>query len=163
MFNFDSPYGMSIFCDDVRHEVGGKSSFIGVYQGALYANSFPITIAKFGIVAIFNEPKEMAKSRDFPISIQIFIPGNDEPVVVGELQPLTESDFENITKSQLPDDPDLLPNLVTLKAEFMLSPLTIEKTGRIKVRVRYGDDIIKLGSLRVEFPPGTPNLSSIVP
>jgi len=36
----DSPiaYGDTIFCDDIRHEVGGKASYIGIYRTNLYIN-----------------------------------------------------------------------------------------------------------------------------
>lgn len=33
------PYGVTIFCDDIRTEVGGKNTYVGVYQRDLNAVS----------------------------------------------------------------------------------------------------------------------------
>jgi hypothetical protein len=32
----------TIFCDDIRHELGGKLSYIGVYSGRLIVPDFPV-------------------------------------------------------------------------------------------------------------------------
>ncbi len=36
----------TIFCDDVRNEVGGKLSYMGVYSGTLLVTEFPIVLPK---------------------------------------------------------------------------------------------------------------------
>lgn len=36
----------TLFCDDIRHEVGGKLSYIGVYSGGLFVPAFPVTLPK---------------------------------------------------------------------------------------------------------------------
>jgi hypothetical protein len=36
----------TIFCDDIRHELGGKLSYIGVYSGRLIVPDFPVTLPK---------------------------------------------------------------------------------------------------------------------
>lgn len=36
----------TLFCDDIRHEMGGKLSYIGVYSGGLYVTTFPVTLPK---------------------------------------------------------------------------------------------------------------------
>ena len=36
----------TLFCDDIRHEMGGKLSFIGVYSDSLFVNAFPVTLPK---------------------------------------------------------------------------------------------------------------------
>ena len=35
------------FCDDIRQEIGGKLSYMGVYSSDLYVGGFPITLPKF--------------------------------------------------------------------------------------------------------------------
>lgn len=42
----------SIFCDDIRHEINGKMSLMGVYGDIMYVPDFPITISK--ICAFFE-------------------------------------------------------------------------------------------------------------
>jgi hypothetical protein len=36
----------TIFCDDIRHELGGKLSYIGVYSGHLFVPAFPVILPK---------------------------------------------------------------------------------------------------------------------
>lgn len=40
-FNFTT-----IFCDDVRHELNGKLSLMGIYNIEMYVSNFPITLPK---------------------------------------------------------------------------------------------------------------------
>jgi hypothetical protein len=152
MFNFDSPFGSTIFCDDIRHEIGNKTSIIGIYSATIYVQEFPANIAKFGIVAYFNEPKRMAQDRKFPIQIQVLLPNEEEHLFSVNLPPLSSEDIANLPTSGLSADPDI-PSLITLKAEFILSPLKIEKPGRIKVEVVYGADRIHIGTIAVNAAP----------
>lgn len=50
----------TIFCDDIRHEIGGKISYIGVYAGTLFVPEFPATLSKLclsvKVVAPGDEP-----------------------------------------------------------------------------------------------------------
>jgi hypothetical protein len=36
----------TLFCDDIRQEVGGKLSFIGAYSGGLFVEGFPVTLPR---------------------------------------------------------------------------------------------------------------------
>lgn len=36
----------TIFCDDIRHEINGKVSYIGVYSGLMFVPQFPISLPK---------------------------------------------------------------------------------------------------------------------
>ena len=42
-------YATSIFCDDVRREVGNKVSYMGIYTGLMYLNMFPAVLPRFCI------------------------------------------------------------------------------------------------------------------
>jgi hypothetical protein len=37
---------MSIFCDDIRHEINGKMSLMGMYGNVMYVPNFPYTAPK---------------------------------------------------------------------------------------------------------------------
>src|SRR5438445_2168364 len=107
MFAFDEPYGFSVFCDDIRAEVGGKASFIGVYNSIMFMPSFPAVLPKFGIIIFFNEPAEMIRTRDFTVNINVFLPGQDEPIFTGDIPPVTEEVLAALTKPpEVPDEPD---------------------------------------------------------
>lgn len=151
MSKFDEPFGSSIFCDDIRSEVGNKASYIGVYNAVIYVPAFPMVVPKFGIATTFNEPRKMAENRDWSITIKIFLPGNapDKPNVGGEIPANKATVDETFKTTTLPPDPDL-PELFTINTLFVMSPMILIQAGRIKVRADYGDKIIRLGTLRVE-------------
>ncbi len=58
----------TLFCDDVRQEVGGKMSFIGVFEN-IYANTFPAMHLRLTII---NE--WMGDNSDHDMSIRIYTP-----------------------------------------------------------------------------------------
>src|SRR5215510_2198310 len=81
-------YGDTIFCDDIRHENGGKTSYIGVYRGSLYIPAeFPITLPLFGFGVLYYQRK---KAFVPPSKISIFLPGESEdgpPGIMTEVDP----------------------------------------------------------------------------
>ena len=160
MFRFDEPFGSSLFCEDVRQEVGGQTSYIGVFRTTLAIPTFPLTIPKFTIAVTFNEPLEMAENRDWEIPLKVFAPGDspDKPVFSGILPVISKGVLDEIKKSDLPEDYDV-PKLVTTNAVIMILSFTISQRGRIRVRAVYKDDhVVKLGSMRIDqgvAPPET--------
>jgi hypothetical protein len=46
------------FCDDVRHEVGGKISLMGVYTGSLIFHQYPFTLSTLSVVMRLSYPIE---------------------------------------------------------------------------------------------------------
>src|SRR5262245_47170442 len=81
--------GYTIFCDDIRQEVAGKTSYIGVYQDSLITNApFPMALPKFGIsITIFDSPLKSKKFAEIPF--KVFLPGEDAPALEGAM-PLPE-------------------------------------------------------------------------
>lgn len=57
----------TIFCDDIRQEIAGKLSFIGVYSASLFVQNFPATLPKLclavRVVAEASEPIQEMKLR----------------------------------------------------------------------------------------------------
>jgi hypothetical protein len=49
-------YLSTIFCDDVRWEIGGKLSYIGVYSGVLLAPEFPVTLPRLCLAMSAGTP-----------------------------------------------------------------------------------------------------------
>src|SRR5687768_9520791 len=41
-----APVAYTIFCDDLRQEVGNKVSYMGAYQGMMFVRSFPVLLPK---------------------------------------------------------------------------------------------------------------------
>lgn len=152
MFQFDEPFGSSIFCDDIRNEVGGKNSYIGVYPASLAVPVFPASVPKFGVVTTIYEPRLMAEKRDWEISISVYLPGDnpEQPSLSGSLPPIPRETFQMMDQTMLPAD-DEVPPLVIMNAAFIFTPMILRQPGRIKVRAKYKEGIVlKLGTCRVE-------------
>lgn len=162
------PWGFSLFCDDVRFELGGKMSVAGIYQADMVfpaEQSFPIILPKFGIFLKYYELQDSSLTAD--ILVRIFLPGdqNDAPSVV---LPFNRS---LLTAAAPPRRYDLEPDqerVFNITYPIVFSPLMIKQEGFIKVRALSGETTTKLGSLMIRraqadeslqlpnFGPGAP-------
>ena len=68
-----TPYGYTIFCDDVRLEASGKTSYMGIYRGKLILNApLPALLPKFFLVIhYFERPDESTE----PVNLHVYMPG----------------------------------------------------------------------------------------
>lgn len=57
---------IAFFCEDVRDEIGDKSSFMGVLGNTLFVPGFPGTMTRLFVVI-------MVQSSDWPVSLKISI------------------------------------------------------------------------------------------
>lgn len=139
----------TLFCDDIRHEMGGKLSFIGVYSGGLFVQEFPVTLSKLclsvKIVTLANEPLRSLKLRVL----------KDEDVlaeiVVDEAQLAAASDSaEEVTEEQSKER--------VLMAQFMLvfSPIQFDGPCTLRIRAKTEDGELRGMALKVDQtpPPG---------
>jgi hypothetical protein len=144
-------FGHTTFCDDIRHEVDGKFTFIGVYSGSMFVRSaFPVVLPKFGINVMFFQKIAIF---DPLVSLRIFLPGDaeDAPSIEAEVQ-------------QAQASPPIAPlgELAVMGTNMILAPLQINEAGPIKVRILRQGILHRLGSLNVQaLPPTTvtPNAS----
>jgi hypothetical protein len=141
--NSSQPYGVAIFCDDIREEAQKKLTYVGCYQGSLVIGAdFPVALPKFAIGVVYNEPANLPV---LPLKLRITWPG--EP---GGEDQVWEADLDQ--KEPSPDgsdvsDPDRVRRMVL---NIVIAPLNILSPGMIRVRV-YRDGLqIKLGSLKIK-------------
>lgn len=117
----------TLFCDDIRHEINGKLSYIGVYSSALLVPALPVTLPKLcisvKIVTPANEPLRsltLRVLRDDEILQEIVF---DKEQLVSASEVLVElSDEERRLRVQMP--------------QFLLafSPLHLDKACTLRVR-----------------------------
>ncbi|MDE2154664.1 MAG: hypothetical protein KGJ32_02045 [Xanthomonadaceae bacterium] len=50
----------TVFCEDVRQEIGGKITLVGVFNGICGINSFPVTLPKIAVMLRVIGPMEAA-------------------------------------------------------------------------------------------------------
>lgn len=136
-------YGTTIFCEDIRDEVGGKKTYVGVFGTEIILKSaLPAIIPQFALAVTFLEP---ILSASGPLSIKIYLPSSDGDEVVMDIDLPVE---RNAAKN----DPDFDPTAEYVGAilSFKISPLVISNEGYIRVRAYKGDREIRLGSLKVK-------------
>jgi hypothetical protein len=127
-----------MFCDDIRQEVGGKLTLVGVHPGDfIVEGEFPAVIARFAIQVMFIESMETAVG---PLVIKVFGPASDGNEVIAE-QSLPPDRNDIATAST--GGNEYVYNYVS----FRLSPLVVQKEGAIKVRAYKGTEEIKLGAI----------------
>jgi hypothetical protein len=140
-------YGYSIFCDDIRNEVGGKLTFVGCYNAVMFVSSgFPLDLPKFCIHIHILSPV----SRPYlSIETRCYVPGEVEPVFQGAITPPE-------VEHQIELVPDIqgnfsAPRYIAATASIILSPLRIRSPGLIRVRAALDGetDELNLGSLRI--------------
>lgn len=149
VLNPSLPSGLTIFCDDIRHETSGKVTYVGIYKGVMYLRGdLPLTLPKICFAILLREePRSME-----PVTIKIFFPGQedeDEPAATLEMHPQGEA-------PELPPSPEF-----KLRDAWMMLEVPnaqIEQYGKFRVRAYRARDEIRLGTLIVEpFPDETEN------
>jgi hypothetical protein len=136
-------WGFSLFCDDIRAEVGGKISVMGIYQNdMIFPQDPPFNLPKFAILVKYFELPD-AFHED--ITVNVYLPGDqkDSPTVTLPVPRKTLQTGEP-PPYELEEGQERVFNL-TLPIAF--SPLLVGKEGFIKVRATCGDVVTNLGSL----------------
>ena len=111
----------AIFCDDIRHEVGNKMSFMGCYQNELFVPTAPIALAKLCVYVTLLTP--IAR-----------------PVRSLRFRVLMDDDRE-LARVEIPDEAFTNMAVVSegaatrtsVSAAMMFSPFTIEKGSVLRV------------------------------
>jgi hypothetical protein len=145
-----SPYGYTLFCDDIRYEVNNKTTLVGNYNGVLVSlGPFPLQLPKLCLeVHYFQRFSDDAKD----VEIQVFMPTDlaEKPsysvVIKGEQIAAAEKPIVSSA-----DEEDEL--VISAVIPIVLTPIVFDGPGKIMVRARRGDDTIKLGSLRIQQQP----------
>lgn len=143
-------WGFTLFADDLRTEVGGKQSIMGLYQAdMLLPNNlaFPVNLAKFCLLVMYYESGD---SIDGDVVFKVTFASNENPLV--ELA-IPRKDLIGPLVSE-PSPADLLPEdtdrILHSRIPIVISPFTIVGVGRLRVRAHYSDgSVAKLGSIAV--------------
>lgn len=161
MITIDPPdcFGFTIFCDDIRDEIGGKHSFIGTYSGRLFVHGdFPLAIPKFGFGISYAQRREVF---DPIVEIRIYLPGDsdEQPSIQTGLSEQDMRSGASEAQTRLDSIPDAIGRYIVLRHNLVLAPLVISQAGMIKVRAVRGDTLVRIGSLQIHRAslPAPPN------
>lgn len=134
-------YAHVLFCDDIRHELGGKVTFVGLYGGSLLVKEFPVTLpklcARLDLVTPANRLFEL-------VDIQIFL--NDK--TIGGLKLSAEEINQDPPEHHLASDSGGETELAqTLHFDFVFSPILLEGPGHLRIRVQTESEELKVLTL----------------
>ena len=110
---------LTLFCDDIRQEIGGKFSYIGVYSGGLFVPTFPITLPKLCLAMSAVTP------ADKPFQKLSFRVLKDEELLAEGM--LDEEQLANVVDAtdDIPED-ERKDRMHVLQTLFMFSPLQLD-------------------------------------
>ncbi len=111
----------AIYCDDVRHEVGEKMSFMGCYQGELNVTTAPVVLPKLCIYATLLTPKDRPIRR---VKWSVLL--NDETEIAWmEISP------EDLGKIVI--KPDATSSQMAMHTVLTFAPYLIEQSSMLRV------------------------------
>ena len=125
-----------LFCDDIRQEVGGKTSLIGIYHGDITFNApKPVAYPKLcAHLTIISEP------ADYPEFIEVSMYGPGEKEIVKF----------RATSESAPDAPEGAQKSI-VNIAFQSPPITFSEEGFIEVWVETEREKMRAGRLLVSF------------
>lgn len=136
----------TLFCDDIRHEIGGKVSYIGVYAGSLLVPEFPVTLPKLCLsVRIMNPVNEPPRS----LTLQVL--KDDETlqeISLDEDQLIAALDGNgDLTDDQMKD------RVMMMQMMLVFSPIKFDAPCSMRVRVQTNLGELRGVSLQISQAP----------
>ena len=136
----------SFFCDDIRQEVGGKTTFVGIYHGdIIFSAPKPVMYPRLcANVVIISEPDDAPQF----FTVRMLGPDKKEIFKTGK-----------IGTDQIPKMQHAEGALKTvLNFGFQVSPIQLTEEGFIEVWVETEREKMRAGRLYVSFrEPEKPN------
>lgn len=148
----DKAWGFALFCDDVRAEVGGKLSIMGLYQTEmLFPESMrlPTFLPKLVVVIMYYEIRESIQEE-----LTFKITYGDEGAVLTEVPVSRKDILSGQIQNALPESAEDTERVLNVRLPVTFSPFRLEKMGRLRVRAHYSDGkVLKLGSMAMRQIP----------
>jgi len=139
-----SAFMETIYCDDVRSEIGNKLSFMGIYGPNILLNEFPAILSKLCAVMSLHLPADTQAEN---VTFSLY--KDDEEI--GRSTALIADVRKAATQPRESDEERRL----TIRFIAQMVPLQLQGPCRLKARAEVDGEMIKGGSLVVErTPPG---------
>lgn len=144
--NMPEIFGHAIFCDDIRFEMGGKASYMGIYgHDMTISGPKPALLPKLSIAAHIFIPSEI-QSAHLRVVVTRWADGSSEELVS------MEGDIQRPSTIPVSDE-TFTEAIVHLNAV----PFRIMDDCDIRVRAYIDDKESKLGTLPIRFSSEAPN------
>jgi hypothetical protein len=137
-------YAHTIFCDDVRQEVGGKMSLMGIYTGDLLVPQQPWVLPKLCVVTTVVTPS------DKPFETLVIRIATANTVLLEQELP---SDAINQIQSALKKNTDPADpcSKMAVVVNLAIAPLAIDSSFTVKVMAIADGEELNSGRLKVGF------------
>ena len=140
------PYGIVIFCDDIREEINDKLNFVGVYENGM--NIFgkgPVIIRQ---IAVWISLRSEIKNEHNFGKLKIIRSDNNLELFSSNYNFPPDVSVNALPKEQMESNQLVYSEITTRVA---LLDLYFDRPCRLKVRAFSGDDEIRIGSLNIAF------------
>lgn len=136
----------SVFCDDIRQELGGKLTYVGVYTGALLTQSFPLVLPKFfvGVSLLTSHPVPAG-----PVDIRLLL----DDALIAERQIDLSMLIASGVAERKPFEPLGTDQVEVLNTFFVFAPLQIERPATMRIRASIGGEELKALGLKIAQLP----------
>ncbi|MBU2732065.1 DUF6941 family protein [Acidithiobacillus ferridurans] len=122
----------AIWCDDIRQEIGGKFSLMGVYNDKLIVGKFPASLQKLCLVI-----RIITTARRPFRSIKITIKKDDG--IFADFS-LPEEEIKKFTSSAMDNNKENGEALHMLISQAVFTPVKLEGPCIFRIRVETEDD-----------------------
>ena len=138
------------FCDDIRQEIGGKLSYMGVYGADMFVGGFPITLPKFCASLRVTTP------ADQPFRTLRFRLFRDADLLAeGEIEePQLMSSQAGLNEVPEIDRKDMF---TAIQVMLVFAPLVLEAPCTVRVRVFTESEEMRGPGLRILLAPQSPS------
>jgi len=142
-----TPFLTTIFCDDIRQEVGGKLSLMGVYNTVMYVQQFPATLPKLWIMATY-----IAAQDKPPKSLKFRVFRNNEPLADLDALPDYLQELANAREPVVPQ-PEGCQRAISSQTHICFSPLVLDQPCVLRVSAITDKGEVRGPGLQVQMQP----------
>lgn len=137
---------LTTFCDDIRHEIGGKLSYIGVYSGHLFVPTFPVSLPKLCLAMTVITPSEKPFRK---LSLRVL---RDEDVIAEGI--LDDAQLANVVDAtEEATDGERKDKAQVLRTLFVFSPFQLDGPCVLRVRAETEEEELRGLGLRIALVP----------
>jgi hypothetical protein len=132
-----------MYCEDVRLELTGQTSLIGIFNGTLLAQSFPLTLPKFAVSVEIGTPfEEQLRSLRFELTTdagdQLLAMDFPKEVLQQQKSAVSQADLEGMEEK-----------MVGFRTQFFLTPLVLQQPTIIRSKIITENGEVRGAALKV--------------
>lgn len=133
----------TLYCDDIRQEVGGKLTYVGAYAGSLLVSSFPAVLPKF-CVAVSVVLQSLEPGSELILRIlkddTVLAERGFDAAALGDAAQALQGDAESLVGDRVH----------ILNSFFVFSPFEISGPCALRVRAHLGGEELRGVGLRID-------------